>query len=80
MIVVCSWCRKEGNNEFLGEKIPLDDQRETHGICLNHHREARARWQGIARMPESSDARLNGRNVALSALRRWKSLLHLIRK
>ena len=33
MKVVCSWCRKEGKAEFVGEKAPLDDARETHGIA-----------------------------------------------
>src|SRR2546426_2574623 len=32
MKIVCSWCRKEGKAGIVGEKAPLDDARETHGI------------------------------------------------
>lgn len=28
MRIICGWCTK-----FLGEKEPLGDKRETHGIC-----------------------------------------------
>jgi len=28
MLIICSWCKKK-----LGEKEPLEDKRETHGIC-----------------------------------------------
>lgn len=28
MISICAWCKK-----VMGEKEPLDDKRETHGIC-----------------------------------------------
>ena len=28
MKVICAWCKKS-----LGEKEPLKDKRETHGIC-----------------------------------------------
>ena len=79
MIIVCSWCRKEGNNEFLGEKIPFDDERETHGICVIHYREVRTRWQEMVRVPGLSNAQLSRRNVVLSTLRRWRGLLHLAR-
>ena len=34
----CAWCEGEGTAELLGEKEPLDDQRETHGICDMHQR------------------------------------------
>ena len=45
MIIVCSWCREEGKAEIVGEKAPLDDDRETHGICVAHLREVQVRWQ-----------------------------------
>ena len=48
MKIVCSWCRQEGKAELVGEKAPLDDARETHGICIVHRRNVEARWQSIA--------------------------------
>ena len=45
MKVVCSWCRKEGKDEFVREKAPLDDARETHGICVLHRDQIRKHWQ-----------------------------------
>jgi hypothetical protein len=44
MKVICSWCRGEGRDGLVGEKAPLDDQRETHSICLEHERAVRIRW------------------------------------
>ena len=45
MKIVCSWCRQEGKPELVGEKAPLDDARETHGICVVHRDDVEARWQ-----------------------------------
>ncbi len=45
MKVVCSWCRGEGQDGFVGEKAPLDDPRETHSICHTHETAVRARWE-----------------------------------
>ncbi len=45
MKIVCSWCRQEGKTELVGEKAPLDDARETHGICAAHRHEVEARWR-----------------------------------
>lgn len=36
MRVICAWCRQEGRPGFLGEREPLDDRSETHGICQRH--------------------------------------------
>lgn len=36
MKVICSWCWGEGRIGLVGEKAPLDDRRETHGICREH--------------------------------------------
>jgi len=33
----CAWCQEEGKPGFLGERPPLDDPGDTHGIC-DHHR------------------------------------------
>jgi len=38
MKIVCSWCRQEGLPGLVGEKPPLDDPEETHGICRRHAR------------------------------------------
>ena len=38
MNVVCAYCAAEGKPALIGEKEPLDDPRETHGICTAHQR------------------------------------------
>jgi hypothetical protein len=32
----CAWCQREGRPAFLGEREPLDDESETHGVCRRH--------------------------------------------
>ena len=32
----CAWCQREGGPSFLGEREPLDDDSETHGVCRRH--------------------------------------------
>ncbi len=39
MKVVCSWCQSEGKPGLIGEKPPLDDATETHGICRQHEQQ-----------------------------------------
>ncbi|PYM93813.1 MAG: hypothetical protein DME04_09705 [Candidatus Rokuibacteriota bacterium] len=39
MKLICSWCRAEGRPGVLGEKPPLDDPTESHGICRRHRDE-----------------------------------------
>jgi hypothetical protein len=56
MKIACSWCRKEGKRGVLGEKAPLDDVRETHGICGTHRREAQALWQSSRLVTAGSKA------------------------
>ncbi|MBI2218711.1 MAG: hypothetical protein HYU51_15590 [Candidatus Rokubacteria bacterium] len=36
MRVVCAWCRREAKPALIGEREPLDDPQETHGICRAH--------------------------------------------
>ena len=43
MKTVCAWCTKEGKEALIGEKEPLADQSETHGICGQHREELEAR-------------------------------------
>ena len=75
MKIVCSWCRQEGKAELVGEKAPLDDARETHGICVVHRHEVEARWQAIHTSMHS------GFPIGLySALFRWTGLLNVTKK
>jgi len=39
MRVSCAWCQREGQPASLGERAPLDDPAETHGICRRHTQE-----------------------------------------
>jgi hypothetical protein len=34
--VTCAWCQYEGRPAILGERAPLDNPAETHGICRRH--------------------------------------------
>ena len=36
MKVTCAWCQHEGQPAILGERAPLDNPAETHGICRRH--------------------------------------------
>jgi hypothetical protein len=36
MRISCAWCQQEGQPASLGERAPLDDPAETHGICRRH--------------------------------------------
>lgn len=38
MKVICAWCAREGRSALIGERAPLDDATETHGICPPHRR------------------------------------------
>jgi hypothetical protein len=77
MKVVCSWCRKEGKAEFVGEKAPLDDARETHGICALHRDQIRQHWH--ASIQKKTSARFIGA-ASTFALLRWTGLLNLTKK
>lgn len=44
MRIICAWCLQEGKIALLGEKVPLDDPRETHGICRPHLLAMQAEW------------------------------------
>ena len=36
MRIICAWCRHEGHPGIIGERAPLNDPAETHGICQRH--------------------------------------------
>lgn len=76
MKIVCSWCRQEGKTELVGEKPPLDDARETHGICVPHRHDVEARWQ--ASIHVSTHAALA--TELSSALFHWTGLLTVTKK
>ncbi len=48
MKIICSWCRQEGLPALLGEREPLDDPTETHGVCRRH------KLQLLAKLPSHS--------------------------
>ncbi|NWF73913.1 MAG: hypothetical protein HXY51_12840 [Nitrospirae bacterium] len=76
MKIVCSWCRQEGKKDLMGEKAPLKDERETHGICVIHRLEVEARWQ-----TSIHTASYSGTASELSSkLFHWTDLLHVTGK
>lgn len=77
MKVVCSWCRKEGKAELVGEKAPLDDARETHGICVLHRDQIRKHWQASIQKKNASSFLAAASTFALM---RWSGLLNLTKK
>jgi len=48
MKISCAWCQSEGEPASLGERAPLDDPAETHGICRRHTQEL------VSRLPSRS--------------------------
>jgi hypothetical protein len=76
MKIVCSWCRKEGKAEFVGEKAPLDDARETHGICVHHRNQVQAHWRASIEVATGMGIMAG----SASALFRWSGLLNLTKK
>ena len=36
MVVLCAWCRRNGEPGYLGEREPLDNPEPTHGVCNPH--------------------------------------------
>jgi len=77
MKIVCSWCRQEGKKDLMGEKPPLKDERETHGICFVHRHEVETRWQASIHHPASYSGTATGLS---SELFRWASLLNVTEK
>jgi hypothetical protein len=76
MKIICSWCRQEGVTSLVGEKPPLDDARETHGICVFHRHDVEARWQASAHA--ASSPRVT--TLLYSALFHWTGLLGVTKK
>jgi hypothetical protein len=76
MKIICSWCRQAGKPELVGEKAPLDDARETHGICVVHRHDIEARWQASTHTVSRSGASTG----LYRSLFRWTGLLSMTKK
>jgi hypothetical protein len=76
MKIICSWCRQAGKPELVGEKAPLDDARETHGICVVHRHDVEARWQTSIH----TASRSGGATGLYRSLFRWTGLLSMTKK
>lgn len=44
MKVLCAWCEKDGKPALMGEREPLDDPTETHGLCPEHRLQVEAEF------------------------------------
>lgn len=67
MKIICSWCRRAGKADLVGEKIPLDDPRETHGICKAHRLQLEGLWKkGSGASAATGDTRSTVGNTALA--------------
>ena len=93
MRIVCSWCRVEGQSGIVGDKAPLDDLRETHGICAKHRIMVQTRWKektcgsgviGSQSMTAAPSSELffaqAGTHLAMSAVQLWTDHRNLKRK
>jgi hypothetical protein len=76
MKIICSWCRQAGKPELVGEKAPLDDARETHGICVLHRHDIEARWQASIRTASCPGAATG----LYRSLFSWTGLLSVAKK
>ena len=61
---------------MVSEKAPFDDARETHGICVIHRHDVKARWQASIRTGSCSRVATG----LFSALFRWTGLLNVTKK
>jgi archaellum component FlaC len=56
--VVCAWCRSEGREGLIGERPPLDDPRETSGVCWMHKLETLHRTRPSADRETARDGQV----------------------
>lgn len=47
MKVLCARCLKAGKPALIGEREPLDDPTETHGICPDHRLEVEEELEAL---------------------------------
>jgi hypothetical protein len=71
MKIICSWCRQEGKAALVGEKAPLDDARETHGICVVHRRTVEARIRTPLHTVSHSGV---STRLSFSSFRKWRGV------
>ncbi len=71
MTIVCSWCRVEGQRGIVGEKAPLEDRRETHGICPTHRIAVQKGWTRTPTADTQQDQWSGDSNVSSG---RWANL------
>jgi len=69
MKLICAWCRKEGKPDLMGEKEPLEDQRETHGLCPEHRLQVEEELAAYRRAAERQRVEAERLRDATSALR-----------
>ncbi len=77
MKIICSWCRQEGKAEFVGEKAPLDDARETHGICVAHCRNVETHLRTSLRTDSRSGV---SSRWSSPFFRTWRGVLNVTKK
>ena len=58
MKVIYSWCKSEGRPALVGEKVPLADLRETHGICDFHFQQMGADRESSVLCNDDSSCRI----------------------
>jgi hypothetical protein len=90
MRIICSRCRGEGQIRLVGEKAPLEDRNETHGIYRAHRIAVQAWWRVATRESERGSTQFvsagaasetlstdTGSQRTLSATHLWKGLKNL---
>lgn len=73
MRVLCAWCLKEGKPEaeaLIGEREPLGDGQETHGICPHHRQEVENRARALRADAERQRAEAERQRAAAEELQR----------
>lgn len=81
MTIVCSWCRGEGRTGIIGEKAPLEDRRETHGICMSHRIAVQIRWSEPALQSSVNSELIGGASSSAGHFADlWINLKNLTRK
>ena len=91
MHIICSWCRQEGQIGLVGQKHPIEDRRETHGICPYHFEATQKEWRSVnqtdqpvdptcdSTAPETKGVVIDARErFGLSPARLWSGLKDII--
>jgi hypothetical protein len=59
MRVLCAWCVKEGKPALIGEKEPVADVSETHGLCPDHRKALEAEIAEYRRMMKALEEKVD---------------------